>query len=265
MTQVTDRAAWLKGGDITCAPNVEPGTRAWRLVLLGPPGVGKGTQAEFLIDNLRTCHLSTGDVFRAAKAAAAAAKGGCACCCESKAELSPAMQTALEAMGRGELVTDETVLEMVAERAGCLKCNYGFLLDGFPRTLAQARALDTMLENLHQRLDAVLSYELPMDEIVVRLSGRRTCRGCKATFHLTNKKPKVEGVCDHCGGELYQREDDNAESIRTRLAAYEAETKPLADYYQQAGLLVSISADGAPQVVHERTMAALDARLNASR
>jgi adenylate kinase len=246
-TTASDKAAWLQGPGADCTFNTEPPQRAYRLILLGAPGVGKGTQAEFLCKVLGTCHLSTGDVFRAAKG--------------STAEPSPAMKVALDAMQRGELVTDETVLNMVAERAGCMHCPFGFLLDGFPRTLNQARALDVMLGNLHQSLDGVLSFDVPEEEIVRRLSGRRTCRGCNATFHVESKPSKKEGVCDLCGGELYQRGDDNAESIRTRLQAYQEQTKPLADYYAAQGLLIPVSASGSPEEVHKAAMCALQEKI----
>ena len=218
---------------------------AFRLVLLGPPGVGKGTQAELLCKALGTCHLSTGDVFRAAQ-------------CQT--EHSPALKAALDAMRRGELVSDGLVVSMVSERSGCLSCGGGFLLDGFPRTVAQAEALDELLDQQGVRLDAVLSYELPLDEIVDRLSGRRTCSKCKAVFHVTARPPQKEGVCDLCGGALIQREDDRPESIRVRMQAYEESTRPLADYYQQTGRLLSITADGTPEAILERSLVAAGQR-----
>ncbi len=216
------------------------------MVLLGAPGVGKGTQAEFLVERLKTCHLSTGDVFRAARSMA-------------DGELSPAMETALTYMKSGALVPDETVIDMVRERVMCLKCEYGFLLDGFPRTVQQAEALDELLTAHSLKLDAVLNYDLPMDQVIARLSGRRTCRGCKTTFHVVSKPPQKEGVCDKCGGELYQREDDQPESIRVRLQAYTDSTAPLVNYYQAKGLLKTLSADGSPEEIFARTMVALGA------
>ena len=217
-------------------------TRPFRIVLLGPPGVGKGTQAELLCKSLGTCHLSTGDVFRAAQ-------------CQS--DPSPALKAALEAMRRGELVSDGLVVSMVSERSGCLGCGGGFLLDGFPRTVAQAEALDELLDQQGVKLDAVLSYELPLAEIVDRLSGRRTCSKCKAVFHQTARPPQKEGVCDLCGGALIQREDDRPESIRVRMQAYEESTRPLADYYQQTGRLLTISADGSPETILDRSLKSL--------
>jgi adenylate kinase len=247
MEQRTDRAAWIKGSEAKCQVTGEWPQRAYRLVLLGAPGVGKGTQAELLCERLGTCHLSTGDVFRAAKSIDAC-------------ERSPALTLALESMRRGELVSDTTVLAMVKERVGCLRCQGGFLLDGFPRTVAQAEALGGLLTEEKLTLDAVLSYELPLERIVSRLSGRRTCSKCKAVFHVDARPPKVAGVCDHCGAELLQREDDRPESIRVRMAAYESSTAPLADYYRMQGRLVAVSAEGSPEEIFDRTMAALRGR-----
>jgi adenylate kinase len=243
-----DRAAWLQGACGQCAMTTPRPSRPYRMVLLGAPGVGKGTQAEFLTAELGACQLSTGDVFRAAKGM-------------DPSQLSPAMKEAFGFMQKGELVPDDTVVAMVAERTGCLECECGFLLDGFPRTVGQAEALDRMLEAKGLALDAVLSYELPTEEVVARLSGRRTCRGCKTTFHVQTKPPKVEGVCDRCGGELYQREDDRPESIRVRLKAYEESTAPLAEYYAKQGLLITVSAQGAPEEIFERTLVLLDERV----
>jgi adenylate kinase len=239
-----DRKAWLRGGVAQCEPPPTPRQLLRRLVLLGAPGVGKGTQAELLCANLGACHLSTGDIFRAAKAL-------------NPAERTPALTAALDYMRRGDLVPDETVLEMVAERKGCLRCEGGFLLDGFPRTVAQAEALEKLLAGEHLKLDAVLSYELPLEHVVSRLSGRRTCPDCKAVFHVESRPPRVPGVCDHCGGKLYQREDDRPESIRVRMEAYERSTAPLADFYRRRKLLLPISAEGTPEEIFGRTRDAL--------
>jgi adenylate kinase len=204
--------------------------------------VGKGTQAQLLCDSLRTCHLSTGDLFRAAK-------------CD--ASPTAAMRAALAAMQRGELVSDELVIAMVRERSGCLHCRGGFLLDGFPRTVRQAEALTEILDEQRLRLDAVLSFELPLDEIVARLSGRRTCGECRAVFHVEAQPPKVADVCDFCGGPLLQRDDDQPEAIRVRMQVYENETRPLADFYAAAGNLVRIPATGTPEQIRDRTLATL--------
>jgi adenylate kinase len=232
MSNANDRRAWFQGGEAKCCAPPAPGSRSYRLVLLGPPGVGKGTQAERLCEALGTCHLSTGDVFRAAQ-------------CDTKR--SPALQAALDAMKRGELVGDDMVVSMVRERAGCLRCGGRLLLDGFPRTVGQAEALDEMLRENGVSLDAVISYDLPLDEIVDRLAGRRTCGQCKAVYHVTARPPKVAGVCDHCGGALVQRDDDRPESVRVRMRAYEESTSPLIDYYAKQGKLIVVAADGTPR------------------
>jgi adenylate kinase len=207
--------------------------------------VGKGTQAHLLLESLGACHLSTGDLFRAAG-------------CES--EPSPAMTLALQAMRRGELVSDQLVVSMIRERSGCLRCRAGFLLDGFPRTVPQAEALDDVLAERRVSLDAVLAYELPLDEIVGRLSGRRTCSGCKAVYHVGTQPPRDEGLCDRCGGRLYQRDDDRPEAIRVRMRAYENSTRPLMEYYRRKGLVLTIPATGTPAEVLGRSLRALCAR-----
>jgi adenylate kinase len=243
MSSQHGRAAWFQGGDVPCEHM--PHDHPYRLVLLGAPGAGKGTQAELLTQTLGTCHLSTGDVFRAAQ-------------CESNP--SPALKDALNSMRRGELVSDALVVSLVRERARCLRCRGGFLLDGFPRTVAQAEALDDLLAEQGMTLDAVLNYELPLEEVVARLSGRRTCPGCKAVYHATARPPRAEGVCDQCGGKLAQREDDRPESIRVRMYAYEESTRPLAEYYGRAGKLLTIEASGTPAEILGRSLAALTGR-----
>jgi adenylate kinase len=242
-----DRAAWLHGKEGCCGRTDAYPARALHFILLGAPGVGKGTQADYLTKKYKACQLSTGDVFRAAKNA-------------NEEQLTAAMQEALRTMKQGNLVSDDTVVDMVRERSDCLTCGYGFLLDGFPRTVDQAKALDGMLEELNVELDAVLDYQLPEDEVVRRLSGRRTCKDCKATAHVVFDPPKQEGVCDKCGGELYQREDDMPESIKVRLKAYHDSTAPLSEYYQAKGLLLPISAEGPPKEVFERTEKILEER-----
>jgi len=247
MQAKTDRAAWLKGGETCCSVVPPKQELPHRLVLLGAPGVGKGTQAELLSERLGACHLSTGDIFRALKTVDAC-------------ERTPTMARALDHMVRGELVPDEIVLGLVAERSGCLRCRGGFLLDGFPRTVAQAEALDKILLSQNVALEAVLNYSLPLDKIVARLSGRRTCSICKAVFHLETRPPKAAGICDHCGAPLYQREDDRPESIRVRMAAYERSTSPLTDFYGRKGLLVSVSAEGTPEEIFRRSLGGLENR-----
>ena len=163
-------------------------------------------------------------------------------------------------MKAGNLVSDDIVIAMVRERGACLTSGYGFLLDGFPRTVEQAESLDGMMADLGVQLDGVLNYTLDMDEVVKRLSGRRTCKQCKATAHVIYSPPKTDGVCDKCGGELFQRDDDKPESIRVRLKAYEESTSPLAAYYDAKGLLINISAEGDPKKVFGRTEAVLAER-----
>jgi adenylate kinase len=239
------RAAWLEGPSATCSTPPEV-ARPWRLILLGAPGVGKGTQANLLRERLGACHLSTGDVFRAA-----GKRDGCA--------PSPAMAAALGFMRRGELVPDSTVWEMVRERSQCLHCRNGFILDGFPRTLLQAEALKGLMEEESLSLDAVLNYEMPLEEIVERLSGRRTCEKCKAVYHVTRQPSREAGVCDHCAGRLVQREDDRPESVTVRMQTYESCTAPLIEFYRNLGLLLPVSALGSPDEIYGRTSAALQA------
>jgi adenylate kinase len=247
MQTKSDRTAWLKGGEARCQVVPQGRPNPHRLVLLGAPGVGKGTQAELLSERLGACHLSTGDIFRAAKTLDAC-------------ERTPTMSRALEYMVRGDLVPDEIVLGLVSERAGCLRCRGGFLLDGFPRTVAQAEALDKVLAAQNVSLEAVVSYDMPMEKIVARLSGRRTCSVCKAVFHAQSRPPKKEGVCDNCGAALIQREDDRPESVRVRMAAYETSTAPLIEFYRGKGILVSVPAEGTPEQICNRTLQALDDR-----
>ena len=239
-----DRTTWLKDGKAECKVKPEGGRRPWRFVLLGAPGIGKGTQAELLSRKLGACQLSTGDLFRAAKAIA-------------ECERSPAIREALDYMKAGRLVPDDTVVALVRERVKCLHCDGGFLLDGFPRTVAQAEALAHILEDEKIKLDAVISYELPVEQVLERLSGRRMCEKCKASFHIKDLPPAVEGVCDHCGGKLYQREDDRPEAIRVRLETYDRSTAPLIGFYEKNGLLVRVTCGRMPQETLQRTLAAL--------
>ena len=249
MSEKHDRTAWLKGGEATCLVQPPDPDRAYRLILLGAPGVGKGTQAELLCQRLGACHLSTGDVFRAAK-------------CLPDGERSPALQTAVQCMTQGKLVSDATVLDMVRERKKCLRCHTGFLLDGFPRTVVQAEALEILLQQEQIPLTAVINYELALDKIVSRLGGRRTCTKCKAVFHLTDRPPKKNDVCDHCQAPLFQREDDRPDSIRVRMKAYAESTTPLIDFYRERGLLITIAAAGTPEETCWHTLAALELRVH---
>lgn len=249
MSEKNDRAAWLRGARAECSISPHRQPYPQRLVLLGAPGVGKGTQAELLSARLGACHLSTGDIFRAAKTL-------------SECERTPAMMSALEYMRHGNLVPDNTVLNILIERSRCLRCGGGFLLDGFPRTVTQAVALHNCLKENDIQLGAVVSYDLPLEQIVSRLSGRRTCPTCKAVYHIETRPPKVQGVCDGCGAALYQREDDRPESVRVRMDEYQKSTAPLADFYLRHQLLVSVSAEGTPEEIFSRTMDALNKRQN---
>jgi adenylate kinase len=212
-----------------------------RIVLVGPPGAGKGTQAAYLAKNLSIPHISTGDLFRA-----------------NISQGTALGKQAQEYMNAGELVPDEVTIGMAKERLEKPDAADGFLLDGFPRNLAQAEALDEILVEKGIALDGVLDLEVPEAEVVKRIAGRRTCRSDSAhTFHVEYKKPRVEGVCDECGGELYQRGDDSEETVRKRLEVYHRETEPIIDYYKAQGLVVTISALGKVAEVTQRAMEAL--------
>jgi adenylate kinase len=246
-SQKPDRSAWIHGPSKPCDVPAESRKFAWRIILLGAPGVGKGTQAELLTERLGACHLSTGDVFRAAGK-------------RSECEQSPAIRETTAYMRRGELVPDATVWAIVRERSLCLHCGGGFILDGFPRTLGQAQSLQNLMEEEGIALHAVVDYELPLEAIVARLGGRRTCEKCKAVYHVTDRPSKVAGSCDHCGGKLFQREDDRPESIAVRLEAYNRSTAPLIDFYREKNLLVQVPALGTPDEIFSRTLAQLDTR-----
>ncbi|WP_338896536.1 adenylate kinase [Streptomyces sp. TG1A-60] len=212
-----------------------------RIVLVGPPGAGKGTQAAFLASNLSIPHISTGDLFRAN--------------ISKQTELG---KLAKSYMDRGELVPDEVTIAMAKDRMEQPDAEHGFLLDGFPRNVSQAESLDVTLQDESMNLDAVLDLEVPEEEVVKRIAGRRICRNDSShVFHVTYKKPKQEGVCDACGGELYQRDDDSEETVRKRLEVYHTQTEPIIDYYKAQGLVVTISALGPVEEVTQRAMEAL--------
>ena len=194
-----------------------------KIILMGPPGAGKGTQAEKLVELYQIPHISTGDMFRKAQ------KDGTELGLKAK-----------EYMEQGQLVPDEVTVGIVRERLAEADCKDGFLLDGFPRTVQQADALDGILKDLGMALDRVINIEVDKAFLVDRRTGRRVCRTCGATFHVVNKAPKVEGVCDKCGGELYQRNDDKIETVSNRLDVYAAQTAPLIEYYQSKGVMSSI-------------------------
>ena len=197
-----------------------------RTILLGPPGAGKGTQAVNIVDKYGVPHISTGDIFRAN------IKNG--------TELGKRAQ---EYMNRGELVPDDLVIEIATTRLLEDDCKNGFLLDGFPRTVYQAEKLDEFLAAHGSKIDKVLDIAVEKEELITRLTGRRVCKACGASYHVVNIPPKTEGICDRCGGELIQRADDTIETVTNRIDVYEKQTKPLVDYYEKAGNIAHI--DGA--------------------
>jgi len=196
------------------------------VILMGPPASGKGTQADRLHEQLNLPHVASGDLFRY--------------------NLKNQTELGLQAKGymdRGELVPDDITIAMVLDRLSQPDCSGGALLDGFPRTVAQAEALDKALAEHGHQIDLVLDIRVPRPELIARVTGRRLCRSCGASYHMKFAPPKVDGVCDKCGGELYQRDDDTEETAGTRLEVYEAQTKPLVAYYEQTGVLVGIDGD----------------------
>jgi len=197
-----------------------------KLLIMGPPGAGKGTQAEVLVKELQITHVSTGDMFRAA--------------IKEGTEMG---KKAKEYMDKGELVPDSVVVGMVKDRISQPDCARGFLLDGFPRTVAQAEALDETFKEMGIKADGVINIDVPRERLMARLTGRRICRSCGASYHIIFNKPEVEGKCNSCGGELYQRSDDNEVAVGNRLDIYEAQTQPLIDYYSKQGLLKNINGD----------------------
>ncbi|MFI7604010.1 adenylate kinase [Micromonospora sp. NPDC049366] len=210
-----------------------------RLVLVGPPGAGKGTQAEFIAAHLSVPKISTGDIFRS-----------------NVSQGTPLGVEAKRYMDAGELVPDEVTINMVRDRLAEPDAGEGFLLDGFPRTTPQAAALDKLLADLGTALDVVLELVVDDDEVIRRLSGRRTCRGCGKIWHVEFDATTREGICDRCGAELFQRDDDKPETIATRLREYAEKTAPLVDYYGAQGKLVGIDATGP---VEDVTVRAIDA------
>ncbi|WP_405784321.1 adenylate kinase [Streptomyces sp. NBC_01378] len=212
-----------------------------RIVLVGPPGAGKGTQATRLAEKLRIPHISMGDLFRAN--------------ISQQTELG---QLAKSYMDAGNLVPDEVTIAMAKDRLEQPDAKGGFLLDGFPRNVSQAQALDDLLQTEGSKLDAVLDLEVPEEEVIKRIAGRRICRKDSShVFHVSYSPPKTEGVCDICGGELYQRDDDSEETVRKRLEVYHTQTEPIIDYYQAQGLVVTISSQGPVDEITQRVLEAL--------
>ena len=211
-----------------------------RLIFLGPPGVGKGTQAEFVAKEFGIPKLSTGDLLR-----------------DSVQKKTTLGLKAKEFMDRGELVPDEVVIGLVSEKLNSAECQNGFLLDGFPRTVPQADQLEILLKSKGDGLDRVLYFTLPKNEIVKRISGRRSCPQCKAVYHVQAIPPKKNGICDVCGADLIQRNDDKPETIESRLGVYHEQTAPLIEYYRAKNVLSELEGSGAVNDVQRRLLALL--------
>ena len=211
------------------------------IILLGPPGAGKGTQAKFMVDRWKIPQVSTGDILRAAVR-----------------EGTPLGVEAKGFMDSGELVPDRVVIGIIAERVKEDDAADGFILDGFPRTIAQAEALEQILDEAGRKIDHVVSIEVDDEDLVTRLTGRRMCKGCGESFHVVFNPPAAEGVCDRCGGELYQRDDDSEGTIRQRLAVYHEQTSPLIAFYADKGCLREIDGTGGIEEIFSRIEKALE-------
>ena len=214
-----------------------------RIVLLGAPGAGKGTQAKKLIEKYGIPQISTGDLLRAAVAAG-----------------TPLGKEAKSYMDKGELVPDSVVLGMVEERLKQDDCKKGYILDGFPRNTAQAETLDKMLASLNMALTAAVSVDVPFDDLMKRLTGRRTCKACGQMYNVYFSAPKKDGVCDKCSGELFQRDDDKEATIKKRLEVYTAQTEPLMGYYKNKGILKSVAGTGSIDEIFNKVCAILEGK-----
>ncbi|MDD5382177.1 MAG: adenylate kinase [Candidatus Margulisbacteria bacterium] len=207
------------------------------LVFLGPPGSGKGTQAKMLAEKLKIPHISLGDILR-----------------EEVRQGSDIGKRAREFMDAGKLVPDELTIELTRKRISDPDCMSGCIIDGFPRSAVQAEAFDNMLDEMKLELGKVIYFKVDKEQVVERLSGRRSCKNCGAVFHVKYKRPKVENKCDLCGGELYQRKDDEEKAIRTRFEVYAEQTKPLIERYQKQNKLAAIDAGGSIESVFSRLL-----------
>lgn len=211
-----------------------------RAVLLGPPGAGKGTQAVRLVEKYEIPHISTGDIFR-----------------KNIKEGTELGKKAQEYMNAGALVPDELVVDLVKDRLQQDDCKNGFLLDGFPRTIFQAEKLDEFLSESNLKMDIVINLKVEKEALIKRLTGRRVCKDCGASYHIVNIPPKKEGVCDICGGELIQRKDDNIETVENRINVYEEQTAPLIGYYKEAGSLVDFDGEASLDEVFDAIVQAI--------
>lgn len=214
-----------------------------RLVLLGAPGAGKGTQAKMLIEKYRIPQISTGDILR-----------------KAVADGTPLGKEAKVIMDKGELVPDKIVLGLVDERVKQDDCKKGFILDGFPRNTVQAEALDKLLNDIKMPLDSALSVDVPKEDLMKRLTGRRTCKSCQQMYNIYFTPPKKEGACDKCGGELFQRGDDKEETIKKRLDVYDAQTAPLIDYYKKKGILKTVAGTGSINEIFKKVCNILEGK-----
>jgi adenylate kinase len=210
------------------------------IVLLGAPGAGKGTQANMLTDKLKLVQVASGDLFRKAL--------------QNQTELG---KKAKLYMDKGQLVPNEITIQMVLERLAAPDTKAGVILDGFPRNIEQAKALDKALNDKSKAIDKAVNIKVTEKEVLSRLSGRWICRQCQAPYHEVDNPPKKKGICDRCGGELYQRDDDKPETIKKRLQVYQNETAPLIEYYKKAGKLVEVVSEGGPEAVNKKIVAAL--------
>jgi adenylate kinase len=214
-----------------------------KLVLLGAPGAGKGTQAKKLTEKYTVPQISTGDILR-----------------KAVADRTPLGKEAKSYMDKGELVPDSVVIGLVKERIVCDDCKNGYILDGFPRNTSQAEVLDKVLADMKAPLDTALSVDVEKNDLMKRLTGRRTCKGCQQMYNIHFSPPKKEGVCDKCGGELYQRDDDKEETIKNRLDIYEKSTAPLIDYYSKKGILKSVKGEGSIEDIFNNICSILQAK-----
>lgn len=212
-----------------------------KIIMLGAPGAGKGTQAKMIADRYGIPHVSTGDIFRAN------IKNGTALGMEAKGY-----------MDQGKLVPDELTVKILLDRVSKEDCRNGYVLDGFPRTIPQAEVLDKALTELNDKIDFAINVDVPDENIVRRMSGRRACLNCGATYHMVHVPPKKEGICDRCGNELILRDDDKEETVKNRLAVYHEQTQPLIDFYTEKGVLADVDGTQDMQVVFENIIACLE-------